>query len=556
MKKRFIAVAAIVFLCGCTHTVNKVEETDIITETETETSAVTLPDHNETTEAETASLPDGITSVIIDMNDKNASEYAKELHNLETAEIRNCGSAELDFLRDSGIYQLTIYGFTGRAADYEELFRSLELTYLFIYTEPDRYYETDRDIYNLCVREGGRCIYSDTEIVTIGGNNYPVDEKNITLNAEDISENDCENIRKLSSPNFIIQDVMDNDLSFLGECPNITSLVLEDFEGSTEAYSEMFSKLTELKSVVIKARRFSSKQSDSFMMSAPCCAFEYYCESSDDTVSEKNDSKTPYFIPPSIYIGDSSLPVNFSNLTDLPHTAQTLRIFRNNNNTWEPVPFADGSYTLRTDFIIPPQTDTTFTENNWTMPDGAFDFQNALPGKYKTVFTIDGTDIEMDFIIDSLIPSTEYPTGSAEHMDFLDSEQKTAFEKALAAVDTLEGCSPDISSEYAESHTSDEFLNEYCSALTYDCALSKAQKIGIIDENGVLHPFSGGRGSIITSSGECFVPLYSDENEVLFKNINIHWHGDIPYERWYHEYSFHMIKTEDGWKFDVFQLWY
>lgn len=551
MKKQILFALCMLLLSGCANTDNRVEETDIITEIKLQTTAAEI---TEITETETSSLPGGVTDVVIDMADDNAPSYTADLHDLQSAEIHNCGSADLDFLRDSGINQLTIHGFTGRAADYEELFRSLDLISLFIYAKPGNYYETDREIYESCVREGGQCVYSDTNTVIIGGNSFPVNADHILLDAESLSEKDCESINMLESPNLIIENVMDKDLGFLSECPNIESIVLEDFNGSTDSYSELFSKLPKLKSVSAAALSFSSEQADSFMLSAPGCAFEYY--GSGTSSSENPDSGVHYFIPPSAYIGDSFLPVYFSNFTDSAHTVEELRIYRENGSEWEPVSFTDGSDHLTVNFDIPPHTDSTFGEHNWAISADAFDLQSAVPGKYRTVFTIDGADSEMEFIINSLISSDEYPKGCAEHMDFLNSEQKEAFESALAVTDTLEGCSADISSEYVQTHTAEDFLNEYCSALTYECALDKARKAGVIDENGQLHAFSGGRGSIITSSGELFIPLYSDENEVLFKNVNIHWHGDFPYERWYHEYNYHMIKTEDGWKFDVFRIWY
>lgn len=51
------------------------------------------------------------------------------------------------------------------------------------------------------------------------------------------------------------------------------------------------------------------------------------------------------------------------------------------------------------------------------------------------------------------------------------------------------------------------------------------------------------------------LPVSSDENEVSFKAIVTYCHSDNPYEINFDEKDYHMVNTEDGWRFDKFSLW-
>ncbi len=122
-----------------------------------------------------------------------------------------------------------------------------------------------------------------------------------------------------------------------------------------------------------------------------------------------------------------------------------------------------------------------------------FDCSGYRSGVYKAVVSFDEDSMERLFFIDN------------ESTDFLTDEQK------------------DILSETAARQTEE---------------------------------ISYGRGVDITVYHCCFLPVFSDGNEVRFENIVTHVHKDDPCRVWFETLDYRMIKTEDGWEFDSFQLWY
>ena len=64
------------------------------------------------------------------------------------------------------------------------------------------------------------------------------------------------------------------------------------------------------------------------------------------------------------------------------------------------------------------------------------------------------------------------------------------------------------------------------------------------------------RGFDISHFDDSFLPVYSSDDEVVFQNIVTHAHEDNPYFVWFESLNYRMIKTDDGWKFDIFQFWY
>ena len=102
----------------------------------------------------------------------------------------------------------------------------------------------------------------------------------------------------------------------------------------------------------------------------------------------------------------------------------------------------------------------------------------------------------------------------------------------------------------------DDLIAEVEAGYTHDYAVSQLKSYGYIDENGNLAAVSGGKGSDITVERNYFVPIYTSDNEVTFKVVVVHCHSDNKYFLWYSEKNYHMVKTDDGWRFDTFQLWY
>ena len=120
-----------------------------------------------------------------------------------------------------------------------------------------------------------------------------------------------------------------------------------------------------------------------------------------------------------------------------------------------------------------------------------FPFSKCETGIYKVVFDLNGEQLEQQFVIDN------------EAENFLTEEQQEVYKEALSEAQT-------------------DLWN---------------------------------RGSDISVQHNFFMPIYSDENEVLFKNFVIHGHEDYPYYIWFEEINYHMVNTDEGWRFDKFQLW-
>lgn len=538
MKKMIIILAVLFTLCGCTETRNYTEETDYIPD-ETITAVSEIPFAPETA---------NITALVIDMDgeaygDLNISAYSS----LERVEIHNCGSKRPDFLKDSGIGTLILYDFTGQAADYEELLGSLEqLDYLYIYT--DVCSEEDRELFLSYKPDLRVFIYSDEPVVYIGGEYIPVTDGLLFLEGDVTAAEDLENIAHYGG---------------------IRDISLYDFKGDEDTLAQIVSRMPLLESVTVYTSSFSYEASEKLMHANSNCAVAY-CDMTG-TAEVSRESGFEFYVYPFVEpfnepeVLARELKAFFSNYTDDPQTVDGLKIYRENNDEWEQMSFTDGSDYLPIGLEISPHTvaEYGYYESDWSLTEDMFAFTSAAPGRYKAVFTMSGEEKEMEFVIGNLTfydaEGAGYISGAADHLDFLDDEQKSAFNEAYASIVYLEfGFIRDINEEeYVSSHTADDYINDFLGGLTYDYAYQTARDNMIIDENGdLLRVRSGDRGSKIDNAGACFVPVYMNENEVMLKNINVCWHGDSPYRVRYDEYNYHMVKTADGWKFDVFQIWY
>lgn len=216
----------------------------------------------------------------------------------------------------------------------------------------------------------------------------------------------------------------------------------------------------------------------------------------------------------------------------------SVEIFKNVDGSFVPLKFPDGSYVCDIDFTIDPGKNSDLEISNEMFP-----FNECDEGIYKVVFNSEFERPEQQF----------YITRSLSE-DFLTGEQTEAYKKAYEITREYFGSSTYMTKEYADGHTVDEFLSEICTAYTYDYAYETARRFRYIDENGQLRETASDRGGDITFQRDFLIPIYSDENEVLFKCFIIHGHEDNPYFLWYEEINNHMVKTEDGWRFDNYQL--
>lgn len=348
---------------------------------------------------------------------------------------------------------------------------------------------------------------------------------------------------------------------------SVRAVEIHGFTGAVADYDEVFSQMPKLKTLRINTLSYSSGEAEQFMIKNPSVEFSYApdVENEDYSFNITAENIAAYAQNPVIdpYTEGSSaneFTVGFTNLTPELQRVNFMRLyFENyeNNYEWEPVIFADEKDYVTVGIDLTESIEAEyygFWDATWTMPAGLFDYRSAAPGRYKAVFTASGGEAETEFIIDNLIRISEPPMYSrAENISFLDDEQKQAFDNALWAMDNITG--EYLSKSYVQSHTASDLINEYYPGLTYDYAYSLAALSGFIDESGQLHENFNHREYLSGSIGTCFVPIYIKEDEVLFRNINMCWLSG-PSNVWYREYNYHMIKTDEGWKFDVFQLWY
>lgn len=345
----------------------------------------------------------------------------------------------------------------------------------------------------------------------------------------------------------------DTDFSFISGCPNVKSLILKNQRINADDLAKLM-KNSNIKSLYITVEEYSSEDAELIMQAAPDSSVNYI---QDDTpwdsmrvykncvkvavdpvvdIAARSDTD-PYFFGVKPEEGDKSLNCTFNNYTDEVHTVTSLEIFRTDSDGIIPIPFADGSLVYETDLSI----ETGCTE--FKISEDIFPFSKCEPGIYKVIFnTADNEKIEQKFAI----CSSDY--------SFLTDEQLEILNKGHEITHEYFGCSTYMSQDYADTHTADEFLENLYPAYTHEYAYKRASD-RYMDSDGNLKAVSGDRGGDVTVYANFFMPVSSNENEVTLKNFVIHYH-DNPYFAWYEELNYHMIKTEDGWRFDKYQLWY
>lgn len=256
----------------------------------------------------------------------------------------------------------------------------------------------------------------------------------------------------------------------------------------------------------------------------------------------------------------------FSNYTDEPVTVNTIQIFKQYSD--DPIKFTDGSDALRIDFTVQSKHKT-----DYLLQAEDFDYTACESGIYVAVANFGFEERRMEFFIDNselhtetlpaiFIPEdVEDPENWAGSKNigiaptFLTEEQQIVFAKACARMMEFFWHDSYLSNEYAETHTANDFVGLFSDVFTEEYAERLARERGYIDENGDLAACYGGGGSDISYEGHCFFPVSADENQVTFKAVVIHAHGDNPYEIRFEETEYQMVNTKDGWRVFRFEPW-
>ena len=375
---------------------------------------------------------------------------------------------------------------------------------------------------------------------------------------------ECENIT-----NIYIDNYGENvDLSFLSKCRNLDYLRLFNSEIDADKLSEHLKQIN-LNRLYIETDNYDPADGETLIKTLPECSISYYRDDSPwmDNEPWRNDyrpeSDVIFYTQPFLVLSAneeawecrtteisysspypewrhlSSLICVFSNYSDTVKTIESAQLFRIYGGE-QPILFTNGTDTLKLNFELPSMKKTDFE-----LSDEMLDYSALEAGVYKIVFTVGDEKLEQQFSI----------SGSSTPA-FLTEEQLGVYEKAFEITNGYFGCSTYLPESALETMTADDFLEKICEGYTYDFAVSMATKHGYLDENGNLQATSSDRGGDISQFDEFFLPVYSDENEVLFQNIATHAHEDNPYLIWFETLNYRMVKTDDGWKFDNFQLWY
>ncbi|MDE7295143.1 MAG: hypothetical protein K2N72_12040 [Oscillospiraceae bacterium] len=347
------------------------------------------------------------------------------------------------------------------------------------------------------------------------------------------------------------------DFGFISNCPNIKNLELKNRRIDAESLEKVL-KNSNIKSLNIIVEEYSSEDAELLMRAAPDCTISY--ERDDTPWDSGRELQNHVLFFTNLYVDTEaaadwddwefrsdahqiwkyhgSLINTFSNYTEEVQQINSVEILKNDKGIYTPLPFADGSIVYEIDFTLDAGKSSDFE-----ITEEMFPFGKYKPGVYKIAFNSDSQRFEQPFAICS------------SDRSFLTAEQQEILDKGCEINAQYFGCSPDMSPQYAETHTLDEFLENIYPAFTREYAYSKASA-WYTDGNGNLIASSGGRGSDISVWDNFFMPVYSDEKEVILKNFVVHGHSDDPYFIWFEELNYHMVKTDEGWRFDRFQLWY
>ncbi|MCM1328703.1 MAG: hypothetical protein NC253_04605 [Ruminococcus sp.] len=383
-------------------------------------------------------------------------------------------------------------------------------------------------------------------------------------------------------------DIGETDLSFLADCENLEFLWFRNKTVNAESLAEAV-KNSHLKELLIETEEYSPGAADVIMRAAPACEVTYrekyvYAEPTAAELKlytnllvvssaenpQKWDGGAGGELPSWGYRG--SLVCTFTNLTEETYNLTSVRIFKEESGTVTNMTFADGSTALDIDLTVNPSEKTDFD-----IPEDMFPFSKCETGVYNIEFDGGSEKFSQRFAIDNGGAYNEEVTFDADIWEqylygartedgitfytnvpaFLDGEQREAYKSAFVITSLCFGSSGSIPEKFFDSqfgsHTEEEFYSDFCKGYTRDYAYSKLERYGFIDENGKLRVGSWDGGSDPSHFGDVFVPLYSDENEVIFKCVTVHCHDSAPEQAWFEEVNFRTVKTDEGWKFDNFR---
>ncbi|WP_455528270.1 hypothetical protein [Huintestinicola sp.] len=346
------------------------------------------------------------------------------------------------------------------------------------------------------------------------------------------------------------------DLSFIGRFTSLENLVLNDCEGVENI--KLLKGAVNAAHIAVYDKNYSSENGSEFFSAFPAADAEYFeaVQNKDRTEAELDFYAYPLILADT----ENNAQLYLKNDTDRTGYAFLSDIMYPEGSGW-------ASYGIKE---IELGEVSSGSQGEFQIPSSEIFPDDAPKGRCKLVctFRTEGEDTESEaeiFITDPFIdpipeeifcpqrPDTRYYYYKTP--DFLTTAQLEAFKKAYITEAAYFGTDMVLSENYASTHTADEFISELTSGFTYEYALERAQGI-YIDENGEFEATSRSSGVDISLAAVNFAPIYYNENEVLFKAEKICWYDDEFYNVSYAQRNFHMVKTDEGWKFDCFGMWY
>ena len=384
---------------------------------------------------------------------------------------------------------------------------------------------------------------------SICGSVYSADDIYIEINGNSIAEADMENIRNLKNLSAVsIENPNVPLVEMFSENPNVTKIELVKFDGDI---SEYLDALKGFDIVSIDAVRYSGKDS-ALIYSELSEASVQYKKSSDrlfelpaDGIalsssvcvlpSGKDNFDTYWTFPDELIVG-------IDNFTDSDQALEKFELFYVSRDGDKPVSFRNGE-----SFLTPEITVSAHDEATFTLDKDMFDYQNAENGIYRVRLTFENDTAESELVI-----------ANSDGSEFLTEEHREMLDKTC---ELSEKYSYDLwinsycwENPREQANISDESVKALCECYTYDYVVNHADRF-YINSDGSLNDVSGDRSGSYVYVGNLFSPVFISDNRVDFKTTVINFHGDNPYFVWFEELNYRMIKTEDGWRFDKFQLW-
>lgn len=369
-----------------------------------------------------------------------------------------------------------------------------------------------------------------------------------------------------------IYNVGGHDIGFIGQFQKLEHLSLWGTSGTEGCINAIKDSGIILRSLYVNDESYSEAEGSALFSAFPSTETIYM-----QKAVKGNENGFVYYIDPIAGEPYENYPLclHFSNnmKTAKGHVSE-IKLFRTENDTLVPAEIFQGSHILPIDMELNAGETAEFI-----VFEDFIDLESAPAGRYtavcsmKTEYDKEYTEIKSEFFIHYGTFAADFPDSFYENgdisdpntfgtryylyksPDFLDEEQLKVFELAYKLENMYFGTEREISEQYAKEHTADEIITDLTKAFTYDRIYEKTARI-YFDENGNIIPVSAGGGVDLTFIDMEFFPIYSNEDEVLFKAEIIHGHEDDPYTVWFSECNFHMIRTENGWRFDCFNLWY